>query len=32
VWYFDGMNEIEYEYKTEENGEIELPIWEEIFG
>jgi len=26
------MNEIEYEYKTEENGEIELPIWEEIFG
>jgi len=30
--YFDGMNEIEYEYKPDEDGEIEIPIWEEIFG
>ena len=28
--YFDGLSEIEYEYKIEKNGEIELPIWEEI--
>jgi len=30
--YFDGMNEIKFEYKGDDNGDLEIPIWEEIFG
>ncbi len=30
--YFDGINEIRFSYEIIENGELSLPVWEEVFA